>query len=189
MTVWESLLLVFFVAMFLGIIVRHVLDRRSGRMPGQRWDSRLKRWVNVSAFVVLLLAVALLPRGDAQAQAYVNRDTGALLNLQAQAAGTVSTPDMLNYTDHTAKCLVAIRGVTGTLTVTIQGKDNASGDYYTLLASAALGSVADTLMSVGPGLALTTNVSANDYLPAVWRITAVVATGPVTATVGCSLSQ
>ncbi len=187
MKAWEFLLLVFFVAMFLGIIVRHVLDRRSGRMPGQRWDSRLKRWVDVSAFVVL--ATFLFFRGDAQAQAYVNRDTGALLNLQAQAAGTVSTPDMLNYTDHTAKCLVAIRGVTGTLTVTIQGKDNASGDYYTLLASAALGSVADTLMSVGPGLALTTNVSANDYLPAVWRITAVVATGPVTATVGCSLSQ
>lgn len=137
----------------------------------------------------LAALAALLVYGEARAQAYVNRDTGALLNLVAAPAGTTFTQDMLNYADHAAKCQVSITAVTGTLTVTLYGKDNASGTYYTLLSSAALGSTGTTLLSVGPGLTAGTNTAANDYLPAVWRIGATVATGPVSATVGCSLIQ
>jgi len=60
----------------------------------------------------------------------------------------------------------------GSVTVTIQGKDETSGKYYTLLASAAIVSVSTTAYTVYPALPATANVSANDVLPATWRILA-----------------
>lgn len=59
---------------------------------------------------------------------------------------------------------------TGSVTVTIQGKDETSGKYYTLLASAAIVSVTTTAYTVYPGLPATANVSANDVLPSTWRL-------------------
>src|SRR5881227_2846761 len=41
---------------------------------------------------------------------------------------------------------------TGTITVTIYGVDPVSGKIYVILASAALGAVATTVLKVGPGL-------------------------------------
>lgn len=73
--------------------------------------------------------------------------------------------------------------------MTIQGKDPNSGKYYTLLASAALGAVATTVLTVYPGLTASANVVANDFVPRTFRvITAVAGTGPaVTYTIGISL--
>lgn len=60
---------------------------------------------------------------------------------------------------------------TGSVTVTIQGKDETSGKYYTLLSSAAIVSVTTTAYTVYPALPATAT-SANDVLPSTWRIIA-----------------
>ena len=53
---------------------------------------------------------------------------------------------------------------------TLEGKDEITGDYYTLLASAAIVGTGDTYLLYAPGAATTANVSAPGQLPAVWRV-------------------
>ena len=120
-----------------------------------------------------------------------NADTAALITHNAASAG-VNGADQANYTARGVKLVIdvtAISGTTPTLTVTIQGKDAASGKYYTILASAALAATGTTVLTVFPGLTASANVTANDVLPKTWRvISAIGGTGPsVTATVGASL--
>lgn len=120
-----------------------------------------------------------------------NNDTAALITHAAASSGSNGS-DQTNVNSR-GVCVVvditAISGTSPTLTVTIQGKDGASGKYYTLLASAALTSTGTTALTVYPGVADTANVSASKPLPATWRvITAIGGTGPsVTATVGASV--
>jgi len=85
----------------------------------------------------------------------------------------------------------AISGTSPTLTVTLEGKDSTSGQYYTLLASSALNATGFTRLRVYPGLAVTANASANDLLPPIWRVrTTIGGTGPsVTATVAAALIE
>lgn len=121
-----------------------------------------------------------------------NDDTGAMLTLTAQGAGTVLSNDQLNRAGMGIKLVIDITAITGTsptLTVTLQGKDTASGKYYNMLASAALSAVGTTVLTLFPGAAVSANVSANDILPRNFRVQAVVGgtTPAVTATIGASL--
>lgn len=76
---------------------------------------------------------------------------------------------------------------TGSITVTIQGKDVASGDYYTLLAGAAITTNTVNRYTVYPGLTAAANVVASDALPAVWRVLVIANNAnPATYTVGWS---
>ena len=118
-------------------------------------------------------------------------DTGALLNYAAASVGSNSA-DQTNPNGRGIKIVVdvtAITGTTPTLTVTLQGKDTASGKYYTILASAALTAAGTTVLTVFPGLVAAANVTANDVLPRTYRVIAVIGgtTPAVTATVGASL--
>ena len=120
-----------------------------------------------------------------------NVDTAALLTYAAAAAGT-NGADQTNYNGRGVKLVVditALTGVSPTLTVTLQGKDAASGKYYNILVSAALVAVATTVLEVYPGIATAANVTQGVALPRTWRvITAIGGTTPaVTATVGASL--
>lgn len=67
---------------------------------------------------------------------------------------------------------VTLDPAAASLTLTIQGKDPVSGDYHTLLASAAVAAVTTgpNVYQLFPGAAVTTNVSANTYLPRIWRV-------------------
>lgn len=58
------------------------------------------------------------------------------------------------------------------ITLSIQGKDLTSGDYYTLVSSAAVTGVTTgpNRYSVGSGVATVSNVSLNAPLPKVWRV-------------------
>ena len=67
--------------------------------------------------------------------------------------------------------------------MTLQGKDPVSGQYYTILASAALASTGLTVLKVYPGLTAAANTVVNDVMPTIYRVSSVVATGPVTATI------
>ena len=121
----------------------------------------------------------------------INYDTGALLTYAAASAGT-NGADQINSVGRGVKVVVnitAITGTTPTFTVTIQGKDSASGAYFTLLASAALNATGTTVLTVYPGLTAAANVTVNDVLPRTWRvITAIGGSTPaVTATVGASV--
>ena len=118
-------------------------------------------------------------------------DTGALVTLTAAAVGG-NTADLLNTTGKGLQLginITAIAGTTPTLTVTIQGKDTASGVYYNLLQSAGLTVTGFTLLTVYPGLVAVTNSVANQVLPKTYRIlyTVTGTTPTVTATIGSSI--
>ncbi len=53
---------------------------------------------------------------------------------------------------------------------TVQGKDNLTGDYYTLLASAAVTAVGDTYLHIYPGIAAAANTAVSAVLPPYWRV-------------------
>jgi hypothetical protein len=114
-------------------------------------------------------------------------DHRTLHTLTAAVAATYNGADQHNPSGFGIHVTVDITNITGTLTVTIQGKDPASGKYYTLLASAPLAAVATTVLKVFPGATVAANLAANDILPDTFRVIAVSATGPVTATIGCSI--
>jgi hypothetical protein len=103
------------------------------------------------------------------------------------AAGTYVSEDMRNDFRRGLKLIVDAPAGTGTITVTIQGKDPLSGKYYTILASAALAVGSTTVLLIYPGATAAANLIANDVLPSTWRVSVVIATNPVTATIGASI--
>jgi hypothetical protein len=110
------------------------------------------------------------------------------LNIPAGATTNQTGPDMTSPTARGLKVVVNVTNAgTGSITVTIQGKDKASGTYYTILASAAIAANGVTVLSVYPGAAVAANVSANDSLPATWRILVTANNAnPISYTVGFS---
>lgn len=75
-----------------------------------------------------------------------------------------------------------------TITPTIQGKDPASGKYFTILAGAAQVGVATVILRVYPGLVVAANLAANDILPVIWRLAMVHSAGSnFTYSVGASI--
>jgi hypothetical protein len=113
-----------------------------------------------------------------------------LATLTAQGAQTnTATPDQVNPAARglmLAIDITAITGTTPTLTVTIQGKDPASGKYYTLLASAALNATGTTILTIYPGLVAAANTVAVNIMPKTWRVIYTIGgtTPSVTATIG-----
>jgi hypothetical protein len=122
-----------------------------------------------------------------------NADGISALALSA-ASSSSNGSDLVNEDYKAANIIVditAISGTTPTLTIDVEGKDPVSGKYYTILESAALSSVSTTVLSVGPGLPVTANLSANAILPKTWRVTATIGGGTpsVTATIGVSYAK
>jgi hypothetical protein len=121
----------------------------------------------------------------------VSQDLTAL-SLNLVSAGTTNSLDFVNNGRRAMNVGINIGTISGTsptLTVTVQGKDVASGTYYPILASTALNAVAFTLLQVSPSLTAAANTIANSAIPRTWRISAV-AGGTVTsivATIGVSL--
>lgn len=119
-----------------------------------------------------------------------NTDIGKVVNITAAGAGTVNTNDLQNVNATGLTVVVDITAITGTsptLTVTIQGKDVASGKYYTILAGAALTATGTTVMRIYPGITQTnTNVLASLTVPEWFRISYTIGgtTPAVTATIG-----
>lgn len=65
---------------------------------------------------------------------------------------------------------VTVSSASPSVTVTINGKDTASGKYYLLLSGAAVTTSVTNVYKVGTGLPVTGNVSANDMLPEVFQV-------------------
>lgn len=125
----------------------------------------------LTAFAIgltLLLALALQPRG---AYAQLAPLSGTLLSSQTTSAATLTSTDRTNSGWRGVMVIVNISArIGGTYTPKIQGKDPLSGNYFDLLVGSSLATTTTTSLTVYPGVASVTNMSANNVLPATWRV-------------------
>jgi hypothetical protein len=93
------------------------------------------------------------------------------LPIPAGSTLTITGPDLTNPAARGVTVVVDTTAIgTGSITLTIQGKDRASGKYYTLLAGAAVTTNVTNRYTVYPGLTASANVTASDVLPGTWRL-------------------
>ncbi len=123
------------------------------------------------------------PNPVSTAQVVTAANATANNSLYATVTGTTNGNDQKIPEHKGIKVFINILNIAtaGTLTVTIQGKDPVSGNYYTILATTALNSMGFTVLTVYPGATVAANVAASDVLPDTIRIQAVVG-GTVTGT-------
>lgn len=123
----------------------------------------------VTSANILEIALALF-NGTTHDQQRGNQDNITLINASAVTTGQTGT-DQTNYN---AKGLVVVLNMTsvgtGSQTLTIQGKDPATGQYYTILAGAAVVTNSVNVYRAYPGLTASANAIANDVLPRSWRV-------------------
>lgn len=90
------------------------------------------------------------------------------------AVASFTSPDYTNAGYRGVKVYFDVTAdpASASLTLTIQGKDPTSGDYHTLLASAAVTgtTTGPNVYQLFPGAPATNNVSANTQLPRIWRV-------------------
>lgn len=87
------------------------------------------------------------------------------------ATTTVNGPDISNRGDRGVTVTLDMTTVgSGSVTLTIQGKDPGSGKYYTLLAGAAVITNSTNRYTVYPGMTAAANLVASDVLPEIWRV-------------------
>ena len=96
------------------------------------------------------------------------------VTLLASAArtATVATGDQGNNDYRGVHVIINVTAIASSPSVvaTIQGKDELSGAYYTILASAAIEATGTTVLRVFPGATNASNLVANDVLPSTWRV-------------------
>lgn len=94
-----------------------------------------------------------------------------ILSSEARVA-SVNSVDLKSKSFNGLHLIIDVTAVDATPSVvpTIQGKDAVSGKYYTLLTGAAITTTGTTILKVFPGATVASNVSANDHLPAEFRI-------------------
>lgn len=140
---------------------------------------------------IKLLALALFAVCTAASAQQQGNLSATLLASGARTAATVNSADITNPSWRGGHIIITTSAFTsGTYTPTIQGKDPATGNYYTILAGAAISGAGTVVMRVYPGITAVTNLAASDFLPRVWRVTLVGASTPsMTFSVGAFLEQ
>ncbi len=114
------------------------------------------------------------------------------LTIFASAArtATVNGSDIINDSHRGANVVIDCTAdpSTASVTFTVQGKDETSGKYYTILESAAVNGTGTTVLRVYPGIAASSNVAVSEALPRIWRVIATHADSEsITYSVGASL--
>ena len=98
------------------------------------------------------------------------------LNLLAsdERTATTQTGDMANREHRGVRVHIDVTDAEDTPSVVfkVQGKDHFTGDYYDLLASAAVTATGDTYLLVYPGVAAAANAAVSQALPPYWRVLA-----------------
>lgn len=151
---------------------------------------RLLKALAVPFLFALALFSAAPASADTNCSGYNSNSTPLVMTAQVQA--TIHSVDFVNCRTRGAIFIVDLTTMTAaTVTVTIEGKDAASGKYYTLLAGSAKTATGTTQMTVYPDVTASSNVAINSPLPATWRVTVVIAnnsgTAAVTGTIGASV--
>ena len=97
---------------------------------------------------------------------------GTALSSAARTA-TISSSDITNLSGRGIHVVldVTVDPAAASVVLTIEGKDPASGKYYTILTSAAVNSVSTNIYRVHPNLTPVTNLIVNDIIPKTFRIT------------------
>lgn len=94
--------------------------------------------------------------------------------LLASAARTasVNSADFVNYNAKGAHFIIDVTAITDTpsITVTIQGKDALSSEYYDILTGVAITATGTTILKVYPGIGQIANGAASDILPRTYRV-------------------
>lgn len=114
-----------------------------------------------------------------------------VLGSKARTA-SVTTNDFINGSGRGLHCVVDVTSVTasGSITVEIDGKDRLSGQYYSLLGSAAYATSGTRVLRIYPGLTAQTNLTVSDVLPGVWRVKVTAANSDsVTYSIGASVIE
>lgn len=97
-------------------------------------------------------------------------DQGTAL-ASASRTTTQTLPDIYSYGASFLNVVLDMTVVgTGSVTLSINGKDPASGKYYLILAGAAVATNSTNRYKVGPNVTASANAIAQDYLPAVFQL-------------------
>jgi|688.fasta_scaffold12513_19 hypothetical protein len=101
-----------------------------------------------------------------------NRTVTSVTALASAArTSTLNSGDLINVDGRGIHVVLDVTTAgTGSITVTIQGKCEVSGKYYTLLAGAAVITAVTNVYKVFPGATASANAVANDMLPRTYRI-------------------
>lgn len=114
-----------------------------------------------------------------------------LLPSAARAATQTVSADIANTQWRGGHFVVNVTSISGvTLTPTVQGKDNVSGNYYDILVGNPITTTGTTILKVYPGIVPVAGGAAADILPRTFRIK-MSATGVTSTTysVGATLEQ
>lgn len=139
----------------------------------------LKRLLVAVVSIALALSAVCLYQPPAQAQSTnaLNLPT-TILASAARTTTPINSADQTNVNYRGIAVVINVSAFTaGTYTFSIQGKDSISGNYYNMLTSAAIGATGVTVLRIYPGMSSVANVANGDFLPRVWRIQAVGASG------------
>lgn len=104
-----------------------------------------------------------------QGDEIVGNSSGSLISA-ASLTTTQTTTDQTNTSARGVKVTLDWLSGTGNVTLKIDGKDPASGKYFTLLTGGSIGAAATNTYTVYPGLTAAANVTVNDVLPRTWRV-------------------
>jgi hypothetical protein len=98
--------------------------------------------------------------------------TDVTLLASASRTTTQTSADLLNYGGCSALNVVLDMTTvgTGSVTISIDGKDTASGKYYNILTGAAVTTNSTNRYRIGPTITAVANSIAQDYLPRTFRI-------------------
>jgi hypothetical protein len=115
---------------------------------------------------------------------YNNQEVTLLANLARTT--TQAGTDIINYNwKKLIVCCTILNAGSGSITISIDGKDSSNAAYYNILTSAALTANGTYRLRIGEMLASVANQVAQDYLPRIIRITATANnTNSVTYSVG-----
>ncbi len=102
-----------------------------------------------------------------------NSGTQDNIALMPSAAYT-TTQTSADQTNPNARGVVVVLDMTivgtGSVTLTIKGKDPVSGKYYTILAGVAVTTNSTNIYRVYPGLTAAANATASDVMPRTWQV-------------------
>lgn len=118
-----------------------------------------------------------------------NNQTLNMLTSSARSSTTASA----SFTNHNSKGGHFVIDITAiqtdaTLTPTVQGYDELSGEYYTILTGLEITAIGTYTVKVYPGIGQIPNGAASDILPRQFRINMVYGgTGTITYSVSCAL--
>jgi len=99
-------------------------------------------------------------------------NTEVTLLASAARTASVNSADFTNFNAKGAHFVidVSLDPASASITVTIEGKDPLSGEYYDILVSAAIDSTGITILKVYPGISTLANGAASDILPRTFRV-------------------